>query len=188
MQDERELKDFLISGDYTLAEEVIRTHENSLYNLCCRLVQNRSDADDLYQQTWLKVLQKAQNVQAGSFKNWLYTVCINIYRDQYRKEKRRGKVTADIIDEDAKEYAIISATDGISAENIAIKNHTKNILIEEISRLPEKHRIPVVLFYFEDMDYNECAKVLKIPVGTIKSRLNTAKKMLQKEMKKDLSV
>lgn len=188
LQDEQKLKDFLLSGDCLNNEAIIRTYEDNLYSLCRRLMQNRPDADDLYQQTWLKAFQKAQSMKTGSIRNWLYTICLNLYRDQYRKAKRREKVTSDTFDEEAKDYVMANASDGISAEHVAIENYTKSLLIEKVEKLPEKHKMPIMLYYFEDLDYSECAKVLKIPIGTVKSRLNSAKKMLQKEMEKTLSV
>lgn len=166
-------------------EDIIRQHEDDLYSLCRKLAGSKQDADDLYQQTWLKAILKAQSYKNKSFRNWLYTICLNIYRDDFRKSKSRGKVTVDMKDAEAKEYAIASASDGVSAENIAIKNYTKSQLYLKVSRLPDKHRLPVILHYFEEMDYTECAKALNIPVGTIKSRLNSARKMLLEEMEND---
>jgi RNA polymerase sigma-70 factor (ECF subfamily) len=184
LQDELQLKDFLCTGDYSSVESFIRTYEDSLYGLCRYLTGSRHDADDLYQQTWLKAIQNSKSYRHKSFRNWLYTICINTYRDQRRKANRREKVTDDLMDAEAKEYAIASATDGVSAESIAIANFDKQQLVELETRLPDKHRLPIVLHYFEDMDYIECASVLNVPVGTIKSRLNTAKKKLLEEMEK----
>lgn len=185
MQDQQKLENFLFTGDYSSMEEIIRQHEDDLYSLCRKLAGSKQDADDLYQQTWLKAIQKAQSYRQKSFRNWLYTICLNVYRDEFRKAKIRGKITVDIKDAGAKEYAIVSASDGISAESVAIENYVKEQLILKVSRLPDKHRLPVILHYFEEMDYTECAEVLKIPVGTIKSRLNSARRMLLDEMEND---
>ncbi|MGE5495987.1 MAG: RNA polymerase sigma factor [Burkholderiales bacterium] len=57
-------------------------------------------------------------------------------------------------------------------------------MLDLVSRLPDKHRLPIVLHYFGDMNYADCAKVLNVPIGTIKSRLNAAKKKLHDEMEK----
>ncbi len=182
--DDKRLNNFLFTGDYSFAEELIREYENNLYSLCRRLARSREDADDLYQQTWLKAMQNAGSYKSKSFRNWLYTICVNTYKDQCRRAKSREKVTNDHLDTGAKDYAIESATDGVSAESVAIDNYTKAMLKAKISRLPDKHRLPVVLHYFEGMDYKECASALGIPVGTIKSRLNSAKKKLLEEMEK----
>jgi RNA polymerase sigma-70 factor (ECF subfamily) len=184
LQDEQQLKKFLCTGDYSSVESFIRQYEDSLYGLCRRLAGSRYDADDLYQQTWLKAIQKAQTYRHNSFRNWLYTICINTYRDQCRKAAQRAKVTADMTDADAKEYIIAIASDGVSAESIVIDSFDKQQLLDRVNRLPDKHRLPIVLHYFEDLDYSECANVLKVPVGTIKSRLNSAKKKLLEGMEK----
>ena len=88
------------------------------------------------------------------------------------------------MDAETKEYAMASATDGVSAENIVIRNFEKRRLLDIVNRLPDKHRLPIVLHYFSDLDYNDCARVLNVPIGTIKSRLNSAKKKLHSEMGK----
>lgn len=188
MQDEQQLKNFLCTGDYSSVESFIRAHEDSLYSLCRRLAGCRQDADDLYQQTWLKAIQKAQTYRHKSFRNWLYTICINTFRDQCRRASRREKVTDDQLDAETQEYVIASASDGVSAESIVVENFEKQRLLDMVNRLPDKHRLPVVLYYFEDMDYSECASVLNVPIGTIKSRLNSAKKKLLEEMESNPGV
>lgn len=184
MQNGQKLKGFLFAGDYDSIEDLIREHEDSLYGLCRRLAGGRGDADDLYQQTWLKAIQNAKSYRQKSFRNWLYTICINTYRDNCRKSRYRERFTNEGMDAQTKEYAIASATDGVSAENVALDNYMMEQLKDNVSRLPDKHRLPVVLHYFEDMDYNECAQALGIPIGTVKSRLSAAKKKLQGEMEK----
>ncbi len=184
LQDEQKLKNFLCTGDYSSVESLIRAHEDSLYGLCRYLEGNSADADDLYQQTWLKAIQNAQTYKHKSFRNWLYTICINTFRDQRRKANRREKITDDSMDAETKEFAMASATDGVSAENIVIRNFEKRRLLDIVNRLPDKHRLPIVLHYFSDLDYNDCARVLNVPIGTIKSRLNSAKKKLHSEMGK----
>ncbi len=184
MQEEQKLKNFLCTGDYSSVESLVRAHEDSLYGLCRYLAGNPADADDLYQQTWLKAIQKAQTYRHKSFRNWLYTICINTFRDQRRKAKRREKIADDSMDAETKEYAIASASDEVSTESIVIRNFDKRRLLDLVRGLPDKHRLPIVLHYFEDMDYSDCAKVLNVPIGTIKSRLNAAKKKLHNEMEK----
>jgi RNA polymerase sigma-70 factor (ECF subfamily) len=185
LQTEQKLKSFLCTGDYSSVESFIHEYEDSLYNLCRRLAGSRHDAEDLYQQTWLKAIQNANAYRHKSFRNWLYTICINTYRDQCRKANRREKITGDVLDAETREYVIASASDGVSAESVAIASFEKKQLIDLVNRLPDKHRLPIVLHYFEEMDYSECANVLKIPIGTIKSRLNSAKKKLLEEMEKN---
>lgn len=184
MHNEQRLKDFLFAGDYASIEDLIRGHEDNLYGLCRRLAGSREDADDLYQQTWLKAVQNAESYRNKSFRNWLYTICINTYRDQCRKTRYKDRFTNDSMDAQTKEYALNSATDGVSAESVALDNYMAELLRDKVNMLPDKHRLAVVLHYFEGMDYGECAAALGIPIGTLKSRLNAAKKKLLSEMEK----
>lgn len=188
MQNERQLLQSFCEGDYSSSESLIRQYEDNLYSLCCKLTMKYADADDLYQQTWLRAIQKSHTFSHRSFKNWLYTICINVFRDNYRKYKRRERITNTGLDGDAKDYALTIATDNISAETTAMNNLTKDELIAKINTLPDKHRIPIILYYFEDLDYKESAQALGVPIGTIKSRLNYAKKRLRQEMEKEINV
>lgn len=188
MQNEHQLLQSFCEGDYSSSESLIRQYEDNLYSLCCKLTMKYADADDLYQQTWLRAIQKSHTFSHQSFKNWLYTICINVFRDNYRKYKRREHINDTSLNGDAKDYVLNIATDNVSAESTAIKNLTKHRLMEKINALPNKHRIPIILYYFEDLDYKESAQTLGVPIGTIKSRLNYAKKKLRIEMEKEIHV
>ena len=184
MQDERYILEAYANGNYSAIETLILRYEDSLFNLCLKLTMKRSEAEDLYQQTWLKVLKKP-HLCKQSFKNWIYTICVNTYKDDYRRGKTQRLHSC--TDEET-EYALAVATDDVSAENMAIKNMTKELLIKKICQLQDKHRITVILHYFEGLDYMECAKVLGLPIGTVKSRLNSAKKTLRAQMEDELRV
>jgi len=184
LQTEQQLLHSFSEGDATAADVLIHRYEDKLYNLCFRLTSNRQDAEDLFQQTWLKVLQKPKAFVPKSFQNWLYTICLNAYRDNYRKSLRRSHLTADIPDEALAE--IVSPTD--SAEVEAMNGIVQAMLMNQIGQLPDKLRLPILLCYFEDLDYREIAQVLKVPTGTVKSRLNTAKKRLRAEMESEADV
>lgn len=175
------------NGDSSCIEQLINQHEDNLYTLCLKLALNRLDAEDLYQQTWLKAIQKAHTFSQKSFKNWLYTICINLYRDDYRA-KMRKKVINSHLGEDANEYVMKNATDHVSAEKAAMDNLQRTVLVSKINRLPNKQRIPLILFYFEGLEYKEIAAMLSVPIGTIKSRLNIAKRNLRSEMENELNV
>lgn len=186
MTDEYQLLKSFSNGDTSSIDALIAQYEDDLFNLCCKLHHNRADAEDLYQQTWVKVVRNAQTYRNRSFKNWLYTICLNAYRDGWRRDKLRRSISGGFGDEDALEYALESATDNVSAESAAMDNLSQRMLAEKVGLLPEKLRLPVILYYFEDMSYEESARLLGVPVGTIKSRLNAAKQKLRIEMEREL--
>ncbi len=186
MPDEYQLLKSFSNGDTSSIDALIAQYEDDLFNLCCKLNQNRADAEDLYQQTWVKVMRSAPAYRHRSFKNWLYTICLNAYRDGWRRDKRRRSISGGVTNEEMLVYALESATDNVSAESVAMDNLTQRLLAEKVGLLPEKLRLPVILYYFEDMSYEDSAQTLGIPVGTIKSRLNAAKQKLRGEMEREL--
>lgn len=177
-----------LHDDFSEIENLVEQYENMLYNLCYRLTQNLHDAQDLYQQTWLKAISRSNLYANKSMKNWLYTICLNLYRDNYRKSKRKEQIISSKFSSEAQEKAIENATDNETAESAAIKNINSEILLSKIDQLSDKLRVPIILFYFDGLDYKAIAGILRVPIGTVKSRLNLAKEKLRKEMEKDYHV
>ncbi len=184
MQTEQQLLQSFSDGDESAIEILVARYEDRLYNLCFKLATNRHEAEDLFQQTWLKVLQRENTYAHKSFQNWLYTICLNTYRDAYRKNMRRSRLIADDADDMMKENAAASG----SAEHEALSSINQAALMAKINQLPDKFRLPILLYYFEEFDYNESARALGLPVGTLKSRLNAAKKKLRMEMENETDV
>lgn len=162
---------------------LIDKYKTSLYNLCFKLTLNRSDADDLFQDTWIKAGKSINTVDQKYFKAWLFRVCINQYKDNYRKEKRRKDVFYDLYDSnEAKDYVLENTNYSLSAEQEYQAKADYQKVMKQINLLPNKLKIPMVLFYFEQMKYAEIAKVLMVPEGTVKSRLNAAKTKIKKDL------
>ncbi len=182
MHDEKQLLQSFCDGDFSDTDDLVRQYEDKLYNLCIKLTRNRADADDLYQQTWLAAVRKARTFRGPSLLSWLYTICLNAHRDNWRKSQRRAGVLGAMVSAQEREYMLEIATDGVSAEGVALQRYEDMWLGTTIAALPDKHRIPVLLHYFEGLGYEQTAMVLGIPVGTVKSRLSYAKKKLRKEM------
>ena len=174
--------------DFSEIEKLVENYEDMLYNLCYRLTLSTHDAQDLYQQTWLRAIQKFHLFTIKSMKNWLYTICLNLYRDGYCKNKRKDRIINRSLTTEAQEWAMENATDNVSAENAAIDNIQGEILQQKIEQLSDKLRVPIILYYFDGLSYKEIAQIIRIPIGTVKSRLSLAKNQLRKEMESDCNV
>lgn len=163
---------------------LIDKYKKSLYNLCFKLTLNRSDADDLFQDTWIKAGKSINNLANHKYlKAWLFRVCINQYKDNYRKEKRRKDVFYDLYDSsETKDYVLENTNYSLSAEEEYHAKADYQKVIAQINLLPNKLKIPMVLFYFEQMKYAEIAQVLSVPEGTVKSRLNAARTKIKKDL------
>ena len=182
LHDEKQLLQSFCDGDFSQTDVLVRQYEDKLYNLCIKLTRNRVDADDLYQQTWCAAVRKAHTFRGQSLQSWLYTICLNAHRDNWRKHTRRAGVEGAMVSAEEREFMLEVATDGVSAEAAVLQRYETMQLGATIAALPDKHRMPVLLHYFEGMGYEQTAAQLGIPVGTVKSRLNYAKKKLRKEM------
>lgn len=157
-----------------MINQYIRQHGKRLYGLCLHLCADPFEADDLYQETWLKVVKNISKYDPEKeFEPWLTKVCVNTYRNTLRRVARSPFVN--FKDNETKELAMQSVT--------APEKEDYSTLHEAINHLPEKLRLTVILFYFRGNDLEETAQVLNIPVGTVKSRLNKARKLLKEALK-----
>ncbi len=154
-----------------MIDQYIRQYGRRLYGLCLYLCTSPADADDLYQETWLKVLQNLEKYDSEKeFEPWLTKICVNTWRNVLRK-LRRSPIFDHFSSGEEKERLLASVPDR--------EQKDYSDLYRAVRELPEKLRAAVVLYYFEDMDIRATAEILGIPEGTVKSRLNRAKKQLK---------
>lgn len=153
-----------------MIDQYIRLYGKRLYGLCLSLCANSFDADDLYQETWLRVVKSiSQYDPTKEFGPWLTKICVNTYRNVLRRLTRSPFL--DFRTNEEKDAQINAVPDAEKADY--------SPLYEAIDRLPEKYRIAVILFYFQNMDVASTAHVMGIPEGTVKSRLSKARKRLK---------
>ena len=158
----------------------IEEYGKAVYSFCMYLTKNKDDADDLYQQTFLIAIEKDDIDESNNPKSYLITIAANTWKNRIRKELWRKK-KVDIIsfdDEDSPE----PVDDHGSAEDSVVKNAEITALRKCVLKLPDKLRPVVLMFYMEDMQISDIAKAMKIPEGTVKSRLDKAKKRLKEWM------
>lgn len=176
-------------GDANAVSTLVETYQNELYSLCFRLTFNRQDADDLFQQTWLKAMRSATGYRNGAFRPWLFRICLNQYRDNYRRMMRRRRLLKeDFRTTGIKDFILGTVDSPDSPEEQVERKHIQALLVAHIDRLPPGQKLPVILFYYQRMKYADIAAALGIPVGTVKSRINTAKRKLKTELEGELYV
>lgn len=150
--------------------------ETGLRKFAYRLSSKKDDADDLVQETFLRVLQKkdrfADNV---NFKSWTFTIMKNIFVDMYRRNRKR-----DIPREQVIESFIIYQADPLSLENPDSTYFALEIS-QNIEQLEEKLRLPFSM-YVEGYKYIEIADKLNLKLGTVKNRIFMTRKQLMKQL------
>ena len=156
-----------------MIDEYIRRYGRRLYGLCRALCSNPFDADDLYQETWLRVVKHISKYDTSmEFEPWLTKICVNTYRSVLRRLARSPVLDFSSGEEQERLLQSIPAP--------AEKDYGP--LYDAVNRLPDKLRLAVVLFYFQGQDLASAAEILNIPVGTVKSRLNKARKLLKEAL------
>lgn len=159
-------------------ETYISEHGLALTKLCLSLTNNRSDAEDLYQSTWEKAIRNLRKYDSDRpFEKWLFTICVNTYRDRVRRYDSR-KIVHFSTDEDRERFLdSIPCEDGDRDEYLAL--HLA------VRKLKPSLREAIVLYYFRDYSVAQLSEMLGIPEGTVKSRLAAARAELRKELGED---
>lgn len=156
-----------------MIDQYIRQYGKRLYGLCLSLCTNTFEADDLYQDTWLRVVKSISQYDPNrEFEPWLTKICVNTYRNTLRRIARSPLLN----------FRNNEEMDDFLQSIPAPMNPDYSLLHEAVNRLPEKLRLAVILFYFEEMDVAATAHILSIPEGTVKSRLSKARKLLKEAL------
>ena len=162
-------------------ENIIYTYGKDLYSFCCVITRNRHEAEDLYQDTFLKLYEMRENlIIEKNPKSYIMSVSVNLYRNYKRKRSIRQTIVGieTSIDENINE---IPSKELMTEEQIIMQEECR-LLRSEVGRLPDKYKIPILLFYMEDLSLMEISKILKLPSGTVKTRIHRAKKILKQKL------
>jgi RNA polymerase sigma factor (sigma-70 family) len=160
-----------LNGDNPAWEEIVRLHTKRVYNFCYRFTGSWDDAEDLTQEVFMRVYKtlKSYKAQEGSFSTWLMSVTRNLLVDHYRKHKKEaGDVALEEVFETVENNPSRTKT---AVDQISTKDRIEMVRWG-LSRLSPDLREAVVLRDCEDMRYDEIATVLRVPEGTVKSRIN----------------
>lgn len=159
-------------------EQLISEHGKDIYSFCVYLTGNKESADDLYQQTFLTVIEKNTLDRTMNPKSYLLSIAVNLRNNLRRKLFWRSRIADTVSLDDAFE----TASDDETAENMAIGKEQRDAVRREVMLLPEKLRTVVIMFYMEEMPIAEIAKTVHVSEGTVKSRLFNAKKKLKERL------
>lgn len=175
------LKNYGDQMKQTELEYVIEKYGRDIYSFCCYLTKSRQEADDLYQDTFLKIMESPK-LQSGydDMKNMLLSVSVNLWKDKKRKFAWRKKIEEEKYLPQAQ--LDISPEYSDQLEERIIRNEDGAFVRKCVAALPEKMKIVVLLYYMENRKMAEISELLGIPEGTVKSRLHQAKALLFRKL------
>ena len=162
-------------------EMCISEYGKDIYAFCKHLTNNTLEADDLYQDTFLKAAELNREIDyENNPKSYLLSIALRIWRNKKRKfawRKRIADVQAIVDERDTDMYVSTE----VSLEEQLIHEESYELVGEAVKSLPDKLKIVTLLFYMEELSTTQIAEVMKIPTGTVLSRLYQASKRLKKE-------
>ena len=178
VSDEELLRRCRADGDSTAFASLVHRYERELFSYLRRYLGNAEMADDVFQATFLQVhLKKEQFEEGRRFRPWLYTIATNQAIDAQRRNRRHRMASLDSRSGGSDDVAALVdmlAGEGRTADEQMEAEEAREWVRRAVDELPDALKSTLVLVYNQGMKYREAADVLGIPVGTVKSRLNSA--------------
>ncbi|HUS19823.1 MAG TPA: sigma-70 family RNA polymerase sigma factor [Terriglobales bacterium] len=167
-----------LSGDSSAWEDIVRMNNRRIYNICYRFTNSPDDAEDLTQEVFIKIYRtlNSYDLEKGAFTTWITTITRNLLVDHFRKSKQ-DRMT------DSMDASLSAENDGMTLSDQiqdpkptpdarVATQQTQQMVQKALEKLSPDLREAVILRDLQDMDYREIALALKVPEGTVKSRIN----------------
>ncbi len=168
-----------LAGDEACIEVLVRQFEDGVFRLALSVLGDPVEAREIAQETFIAALRSLRAYRdQTSFKAWLFTIALNLSRSRLRKHRsldRLKQTLTSLLRMDAQRPL---------PEEVVIQNEKERFIWQAVSSMDDKHRIPLVLRYYNDLSVAEIAEMLSVNEGTIHSRLHTARERLRVELRK----
>lgn len=182
---EAELTARIKSGDRDAFNELVREYESRVINAAYGMLSDKEDAYDAAQEVFIRVYKSIDSFKGqSSLTTWIYRITVNICNDILRKRQRSAKTISITQDENEGENTqVLEIADSApTPEEAAEQSEAQKALMAAIADLSTDYKNVIMLCDLQGMSYDETSKILKIPTGTVKSRLNRARNALRKKL------
>lgn len=168
-------------GDVRAFEEIVKRYKDQLVNFAYRFLGDIEDAEDIAQETFLRVYRKNKAYKnVAKFSTWIYTITGNLAKTELRRRKRRKLVSISNLGFEDKDYELRDTKKGPEERvNKIIKDE---FIQRAINSLPEKFKEVIIFRDIQELSYEEISTIVKIPLGTVKSRVNRGRLKLQEKL------
>ncbi len=177
----------IIAGDAGSFEKLVSRYQKKIFAFIYRMVESREDAADLTQEVFFQVFRSLDTFRGDAKLNtWLYRIASNKTLDFLRKNKKVRTVNYEC--EDFQDNKSLTCTPESNPEHIFLKEEKVRRLREMIAGLPDRYRVVLVLFHYQELSYRQIAEALDIPVKTVATRIYRAKFILRETLRGDTDV
>lgn len=173
-----------IGGEQPAYNQLMSRYQSQIFSLMYRMVHSRAEAEDLVQEAFMKAFVSLSHFNFEyAFSTWLYKIATNNCIDHLRKKKLNMMSIDTPVSYKDTEYHIELPDLTYYPDKDVIRREHSQIIQKAIDDLPEKYKRVILLRHSEELSYEEIAKILRIPIGTVKARLFRAREMLNKFLK-----
>tara|TARA_A100001011_G_C14117655_1_gene759806 strand:- start:314 stop:895 length:582 start_codon:yes stop_codon:yes gene_type:complete len=182
LTDEQLIKKFQ-EGDIGAFNQIVYRYKDRLLNFIFRFINDIDKSEDLVQDTFLKLYTHRDSYkEIAKFSTWLYTIAANLARTELRKIKRRKTFSISELSRNEKEFVISS--ESITPDEQDINNRFNKKIQIALQKLNIDFKTIIILRDIQELSYNEISKIMKLPIGTVKSRINRGRLKLQELLTK----
>ena len=181
---EQELIERIRADDPRAFKELFDSNVTLVHNVCFRMLGNRQDAEDVTQEVFLEAYRSLKRFRFESkLSTWLYRIAVNRSLNHQRKRKLERWLSLDFeVGEGSAEESAFPDTAANGPDRLVEKKDVERIVQEAISKLPERQRIALLLHRYEELPYQEIAKIMDVSVASVESLLHRAKETLAKRL------
>jgi len=176
---DEEIAKLVQGGDADAFAKIVKRYEKKMTRYANKFLLNNQDAEDIVQEVFLKAYINIQSFDVSrKFSSWLYRIAHNEFINAIKK---RSKLPLNFFDSDTLFPHPVAEE---NPETDSQKRETKQLVEETLGKLGAKYREPLLLYYIEDLSYQEVADIMKIPIATVGVRIKRGKDMIRKILNK----
>lgn len=173
-----------LEGDQRSFRRLRAKYHDAIFNLIARMIRNREEVEDLTQEAFIKAFGSLRSFnEEYAFSTWLYKIATNNCIDHIRKKKLHTFSIDKPIESKDSDYTFELPDSTYEPDREIIDSQRKRLLQEAIDALPAKYRQVIILRHTEEKEYQEIAKQLRLPIGTVKAHIFRAREMLYKYLR-----
>jgi len=173
-----------LNGDDRAYQRLMDKYHDAIFNFIYRMVRDREQVEDLTQEAFIKAFASLKSFnEEYAFSTWLYKIATNNSIDYIRKKKLQMFSIDKPIESRDSDFTFELPDDSYEADRELISDQRAVMLNEAIEQLPEKYRLVIRLRHVEERSYEEIAKMLKLPIGTVKAHIFRARELLYKHLR-----